>query len=128
MFEGPRFLTKAEKAASKEKKKQKKDEKKRMKKEAKKGGLNGMVADIGMNALAQAEKAAKKAEKNKSGGKKAPLFYIFKLETKTTMTGQMNWCFETFKTQLFPLIEDFVKLSTTQVIDYKGVLSQCSIK
>ena len=44
------------------------------------------------------------------------------------MTGQMSWCFETFKTQLFPLIEDYVKLATTQVIDYKGILSQCSIK
>ena len=128
VFEGPRFLTKAEKQASKEKKKAKKDAKKKMKKEAKKGGLEALVADIGLNAQAQADKAAKRAEKNKSGGKKAPLFYIFKLETKTHMNGQISWCFESFKTQLFPLIEDYVKLATTQIIDYKGILSQCSIK
>jgi len=84
-----------------------------MKKDKKKGGLDNMIANVGLNAISQAEKAASKADKTKSGGKKAPLFYIFKLETKTTMTGQIKWNFVPFTTTLFPLLEDYAKRATT---------------
>jgi len=73
------------------------------------GGLAGIVAGMSLQTELAAEKTAKKTDKLKSGGKKAPQFYIFKLETRTLMTGQMKWNFMPFTTNLFPLIEDFVK-------------------
>lgn len=84
-----------------------------MKKDKKKGGLDSFAANVGLGAIEQAEKAAKKADKTKSGGKKAPLFYIFKLETRNTMAGQMKWNFVPHTTTLFPLIEDYAKRATT---------------
>ena len=48
---------------------------------------------------------------------------IVKLETRTTMTGEMQWYFEPFTTKLFPIIEDFAKLGTTQRMNYNGELS-----
>lgn len=44
------------------------------------------------------------------------------------MNGQMKWNFMPFTTDLFPLIEDYVKFATTQTINYKGELSQCLVK
>lgn len=75
-----------------------------------------------------AEKAKKKTEKNKSGGKNAPLFYCFRLSTHQRLGGEHVWKFEPVKTQLFPFIEDQIKLATTQTINYKGLLSQCTVK
>ena len=40
----------------------------------------------------------------------------------------MKWNFVPFKTKLFPLVEDYVKLTTTQSMNYKGQLSQCTVK
>jgi len=72
-------------------------------------------------------KLEKKAEKMKSGGKKAPIFYIFKLKLNQRLSGD-EWVFVPFKTELFPFVEEQIAVSTSQRIDYKGQLSQCLIK
>ena len=81
-----------------------------MKKDKKKSMVDSILANTTMSVAKQAKALAKKADKKKSGGKKAPLFYIFKLESRTSITGQVKWHFNKFTTDLFPLIEDFVKL------------------
>ena len=56
------------------------------------------------------------------------MFYVFKLECRTNVTGQVKWNFMKHTTKLFPLIEDMVKLKTIQTINYQGYLSQCTVK
>lgn len=67
-----------------------------------------------------------------SGGKKAPIFYIFKLEAKMRLDGKTMYKFIPFKiedpTKMFPYIEDHMTKTMTQRINYQGVLSQCLIK
>lgn len=128
VFEGPRFQTKEEQKASKEKKKLRKEKKKQAKKDKKKDkGDKGGETKEEKKAKEDA-KAKKKAEKTQSGGKKAPRFYIFRLEVRSMITGQTKWSFVPFTTQLFPLVEDYIKVGTTQTINYKGMLSQCTVK
>jgi hypothetical protein len=52
----------------------------------------------------------KRAENFKSGGPKAPIFYIFKLESRTSFTHGMEWRFMPYKTALFPFVEDIMSL------------------
>ena len=58
-----------------------------MKKDKKKSMVDSILANTTMSVAKQAKALAKKADKKKSGGKKAPLFYIFKLESRTSITG-----------------------------------------
>ena len=91
VFQGPHFLTKAERAAQKAKKKAKIQMKKDAKKKSKAGGLAAVIAKTTLNAGNAVEKAQKKSDKLKSGGKKADCFYIFKLEGRTQISGKMEW-------------------------------------
>lgn len=59
-----------------------------------------------MNAVDTVEKANKKSDALKSGGKKADIFYVFKMECRTRLTGEMDWIFQPYKTELFPFVED----------------------
>lgn len=75
-----------------------------------------MVAHAGLAALQGAEKALKandKKEKNQSGGKKAPIFYVFKLESQTRMNGKLSYKFTPYKTELFPFIEENILVKMT---------------
>jgi len=58
-----------------------------MKKDKKKSVVDSILANTTMSVAKKAKAWAKKADKKKSGGKKAPLFYIFKLESRTSITG-----------------------------------------
>lgn len=80
VFKGPRFLTKEEKEAKKKKKLAKKEA---AKKNGDKTALNPLAA------FSMTQKMAKKMEDSKSGGKKAPIFYIFKLDQKRQPSGEV---------------------------------------
>ena len=69
-----------------------------------------------------------KFAKFKSGGKKAPVFYIFKLNVETRLNGSTVWSFEPFDTALYPWIEPEIRNTVTQRIDYTGCVSQCLLK
>ncbi len=86
VFQGHRFPTKEERDAKKAKKKARKEKKKDQPK------ASGMMAKL-KAAKEKQEKEKKNAEKSQSGGKKAPIFYVFKLQCKTNISGQVKWTF-----------------------------------
>lgn len=95
VFEGPKFLTKEEKEAKKKKKKARKENKKQDKKDKKAAGGLGMASIMSrvQDAKKKDDKEKGKDSKNQSGGKKAPVFYVFKLENKTNIQGKVKWTF-----------------------------------
>ena len=69
--------------------------------------------------------------KKASGGKKAPQFYVFKLDKKKSLDGRTTWKFVLHKTDkacIYPYIEPHKKQVLTQRIDHNGVLSQCIVE
>lgn len=51
------------------------------------------------------------------------MFYVFKLDTRTSLTNGLEWRFMPYSTKLFPFIEDFKMFNTSQRVNYQGQLS-----
>ena len=66
--------------------------------------LLGQVLAIKKEQEAAAAKQ-KKEGKKASGGKKAPRFYVFKLEQTTNFIGKTTWKFIPYENKLYPMIE-----------------------
>lgn len=130
VFQGPRFLTKEQREAKRKARKEAKAAKKankdkgdkKDKKEKKDIDLASLspfeYKKIKEKAEKELQKQKKKLEKTQSGGKKAPIFYIFKLDQQEKITGKVEWRFTPYNTNLFPFVEEKIMASLTQSINH----------